>query len=97
MTTALPRMYTLQEIADEYGFSLRMLEIRARQKQFRHVRIGKVRRLTQEHLDELLAGSTVQPDRPTAKPAPAVGRPRGRKTSAVRAASTATTPSARVA
>lgn len=96
MTTALPRMYTLQEIADEYGFSLRMLEIRARQKQFRHVRVGKVRRLTQEHLDELLAKSTVQPDRP-ATPAPAVGRPRGRKTSAARAASTAATPSTRVA
>lgn len=62
MTTTLPHLHTLEEVAEKYGLSLRSLKDQARRKAFRHIHFGNERRLTDAMLAELLAKYTVAPE-----------------------------------
>lgn len=58
-----PVLYSLEEIAKTYGFSLRSLRDGARAGKFEHVRYGQTRALTPEQVAKLLAANTVRPER----------------------------------
>ena len=55
---ALPTLYTFEEIAEGYGFSLRSMKERASAGEFGYVRFGNAWRMTQEQLDAFLAANT---------------------------------------
>ncbi len=59
--TELPKLHTLEEVAEEYGLSLRSLKDGARARRFPHVRFGNRRYLTPDQVDALIKAKTEQP------------------------------------
>jgi hypothetical protein len=57
--TGIPHLYTLAEVAEKTGKSLRWLQTGAREQRFRHRKLGKQRLMTQEDIDLLVAQNVV--------------------------------------
>lgn len=58
----LERLFSLKEVAEVTGISLRVLEDEARARRFEHVHIGASRRMTRDQVRALIAQHTVRPE-----------------------------------
>lgn len=77
-TEVLPERWTLPEVSEMTGRSLRELEDAAREGQLTHYHIGRSRTMSREHIDAMVASFLVEKDTAPRPKRNALTKARGR-------------------